>query len=171
VEHYAALLLVAALGGLAARRLALPGGTLLGALVASAAFVVVDTRAGALPRTAVPAIQVAVGGMLGLSLSRRTLGTLRRHPRLITASIALTTAIWASMAGAATTTGLLELEGAVLGGAPAGPAVSLLAGEQGFSLGLISLLLVMRYALVSGVLSVFLGLHARRPAAAHGDDS
>ncbi len=169
MEHSLALLCIASAGGLAARRVGLPGGTLLGALAAAAVLTAVDARAASLPRPAIPMIQMLVGAMLGLSLNRNLLITLPRHGRLIGATALLTLVMWGVMAVVHAAAGVLAPEGAIVGSAPAGPALSLLVSEQGLPLGVISLLLALRVALVGSVLSVFLKLrdHPRFGAQVH----
>jgi uncharacterized membrane protein AbrB (regulator of aidB expression) len=158
MEHLVALWLAAVLGGLAARRLGVPGGTLLGALLATALFTLIDTRVALLPGAMTASIQALVGIMLGLSVDRRLFAVLRAHTRLVAATAVLTVLTWAMMALAAAATGLLEPSGAVLGSAPAGPSVSLLVSGHSIALGTVSLLLVLRVAVVGSVLSVFLKL-------------
>jgi uncharacterized protein len=173
MEHLLALAFAAALGGLAIRRLGVPGGTLLGALLATALLTLFDSRAASLPKAITLGIQGVVGIMLGLSVERQSFGTLRTHWRLVGASAVLTVLSWAAMAVVATATGLLQPSTAILGSAPAGPSVSLLVSGQGIALGTISLLLVLRVALVSGVLSIVLKLraHPMLPSWVHRDGS
>jgi len=143
VEHVAVLWLSAGIGGLAAQRLRLPGGTLLGALAAAALVAAGNPRAALLPPLATLLTQALVGTLLGLTVDRSLLAGLPRQWRLIVATGVLTAAIWLVTALVTSATGLLEPRGALVGSVPAGAMAALLAERAGLPLGTLSLLLAM----------------------------
>jgi uncharacterized membrane protein AbrB (regulator of aidB expression) len=160
VDDSIKFLCAATVGGVAARRLGLPGGTLMGAVLAAALVGVAGAGTAPLPPLVTPVAQVLAATMLSFSIDRHLLTTLRVHGRLVAASFLLTAALWAMTALTASATGFLEPAGTVLGSAPAGSMVALVGSDKGLSLAAISMLMVLRVVLVGGVLSAYLRLRA-----------
>ncbi len=77
VERVVFTLMVAAIGGLLGVRLKLPAGALIGAMISVAFVNLAFGYAGQIPNSFRIAAQIVVGGILGLSITRETVASVR----------------------------------------------------------------------------------------------
>jgi len=145
MERAAAMLIAGVIGGLVAKKLGLPGGPVVGSMLATGAVAVLLPGRFAMPAEASTVVQMMLGITLGMTFDRSSLSLVSRVLPLAVLSTLTLLACALLMAWLTQRTGAIDFDTALFGFSPGGMSgMSLLAQAEGLQTDVVALLHTVR---------------------------
>ncbi len=145
MEKYLVLIIVGGLGGWLAERSGLPGGAIVGSMLASGLVALSWSQSLVLPPSASLAIQITLGISLGMSFDRSLLEVAGKALPLAIVSTLILLTVAVAMALLAHRLGLVDFATALFGFSPGGMSgMSILAQSEGHKTPVVALFHLVR---------------------------